>query len=166
MTETDIIIKDGTGQLKTRKAAGDGIKLPFIPANSIDGYIPDTETGDLAASRASLKKLDGDNGSFIGDVTDEYITIMDWACKGYNNYFVVLKNTHETHGLYYKVTGYLCIGGLEIPLISETLLDGDGQTDLLPILDGPWACIIVEVKNVTPGGSDDASYEIDYAGSI
>jgi hypothetical protein len=72
-----MIIKDGYGQEKERKTDGLGtIASPIVPYNKIDGNLPDTVTGDLAAMRVAIEDLaygNGYHGTSIGTGAEQAI---------------------------------------------------------------------------------------------
>lgn len=72
-----ILFLDGNIQEKMRKATGTGTNAdPFVPLTGIDGSLPDTVEGDLAAIRYAIEYL---SGTTLNTTCTIYNVAMDSA---------------------------------------------------------------------------------------
>ena len=63
-----------------------------------------------------------DKGSVSGTTTAAYVTALDWLTTGLRYKTMLLKNTHATLSLKYKLLGYAANNGLAKELVIETTL--------------------------------------------
>ena len=94
-----------------------------------------------------------------GVTVDAYATALDINCAGYEQKFILLKNTHLTASLTYKLDGYCVPGGILDSIISDTVL-APGEVDGICYLD-PHSELILSVKSSV--GSTPSSYRVDYS---
>ncbi len=161
--------KDGA-TLVPLKVNADGelvVNLEAATVNIGDVDVLSSALPTGAATESTLSDIktavEGSTGEVTGAVTDSYVAIKTWACKGFTHKLSLLKNTDGANALKYKVTGYLYSGGLPEILIAETTLAANTQTALM-VFDYPWAEIVFEVKNAV--GASAADYQLDWAGGI
>jgi hypothetical protein len=110
-------------------------------------------------------KIDGgnrmwkiDKGSTTGTTTSDYASALDWQTPELAKKTILLKNTHASLSLKYKLSGYVAEGGVERELVAETtLLAGDVAEFHY---DRQWHRLLLQAKN----GSGAAIYQVDYEG--
>ena len=99
-----------------------------------------------------------DSGTETGTTSASYADALSWRCHELGAKTVLLKNTHGSNSLKYKLLGRVTEGGLQDELVAETQLDA-GQTAEFHY-DRQWHQLVVQVIN----GSGAASYQVDYEG--
>jgi hypothetical protein len=99
-----------------------------------------------------------DNGSKNGTITAAYVSALDWAVSELGQKTVLLKNTHGSLSLKYKMAGYAFDGGIDKELVSETILEAGEIAEFH--YNRQWHRLILQLKD----GSGHATYTIDYEG--
>jgi len=104
-----------------------------------------------------VEKL-GYQNSVTGETTDSYADALDWNTEPYGNKTLILKNTHDSNSLNYKVLVRGTYDGQDCEEVSETTLPAG---DLARIaLNNAYARVKLQVKSATPGAA--SSYQLDY----
>ncbi len=99
-----------------------------------------------------------DVGSKEGTATASYADALDWKVSELGQKTMLLKNTHASVSLKYKLLGYAADGGIAKELVAEaTLLAGEVAEFHY---DRQWHRLVLQVKD----GSGHASYQLDYEG--
>jgi hypothetical protein len=97
-----------------------------------------------------------------GTTTDAYANALDWFCSGFAKKTFVLKNTHLTRSLHYKVIILSeSAAGENFETIQETLLLA-GRAEAFA-LNNEYIEIKVQVKSAVL--ATPATYSLDYAGA-
>ncbi len=99
-----------------------------------------------------------DSGTEAGTTTAAYVDALSWRCHELGAKTLLLKNTHGTDSLKYKLLGRATEDGLQDELVPETQLDA-GQTAEFHY-DRQWHQLVLQVID----GSGSASYQLDYEG--
>jgi hypothetical protein len=99
-----------------------------------------------------------DKGSYTGTTASSYASALDWDTAELGAKTILLKNTHVSASLKYRLHGYAVDGGIEKELVAETVLQ-PGETAEFHY-DRQWEKLILQVLN----GSGTAAYEVDYEG--
>jgi len=99
-----------------------------------------------------------DNGSVSGTTTASYATALDWMVSELGKKTILLKNTHGSLSLKYKLSGYATKDGIAKELVVETTLAA-GETAELHY-DRQWHRLLLQVID----GSGNATYTLDYEG--
>jgi hypothetical protein len=99
-----------------------------------------------------------DNGSTNGTTTPVYATALDWEVRELAQKSILLKNTHVSASLYYRLTGYVRSDGIAKELAAETLL-APGETAEFHY-ERQWQRFMLQVKSST----DPATYQADWQG--
>ncbi|MCK4814668.1 hypothetical protein KA005_02770, partial [bacterium] len=63
-----------------------------------------------------------DKGSKTGTATASYASALDWKVEELGSKTILLKNTHASVSLKYKLLGYVAEGGIAKELVTETTL--------------------------------------------
>lgn len=63
-----------------------------------------------------------DKGSLIGVTTAAYSSALDWSVEEIREKTIVLKNTHASASLKYKLLAYAALGGIAGEEVAETTL--------------------------------------------
>jgi hypothetical protein len=99
-----------------------------------------------------------DKGSKTGTTTESYANALDWKVSELGQKTILLKNTHASLSLKYKLLGYATDGGVAKELVGETtLLPGEVAEFHY---DRQWHRLVLQVID----GSGHASYQLDYEG--
>jgi hypothetical protein len=99
-----------------------------------------------------------DRGSLNGTTASDYTNALDWPTLELAEKTILLKNTHASQSLKYKLCGYAAENGIALELVAETtLLAGDIAEFHY---DRQWHRLLLQLKN----GSSIATYQIDYEG--
>ena len=99
-----------------------------------------------------------DKGSKTGTTTESYVTALDWKAEEFAAKTMLLKNTHASMSLKYKLSGFAAEGGIGKELVAETtLLPGEAAEFHY---DRQWHRLVLQVID----GSGHASYQLDYEG--
>jgi 5,10-methenyltetrahydromethanopterin hydrogenase len=99
-----------------------------------------------------------DKGSLTGTTTAIYTNALDWGVEEMREKTIILKNTHATASLKYKLLVYAAATGIAGEEIAETTL-GAGETAKIQ-LTKQWARLVLQVID----GSGHATYQVDYIG--
>ena len=95
-----------------------------------------------------------------GTTTNDYANALDWASEGFASKTIVLKNTHATNALLYKVLTYAYSGGVELTEVSEATL-AVGTSRVIRI-NQAYAVVKVQVKSSV--ADTHATYMLEYIG--
>ena len=99
-----------------------------------------------------------DSGNASGTATASYADALAWNCFELGKKTILLKNTHGSLSLKYKLLGYAKEAGFSKELVAETeLLDGEIAEFHY---DRQWHQLILQVID----GSGHATYQVDYEG--
>lgn len=99
-----------------------------------------------------------DKGTLTGTTTASYVAALDWTVPELGNKTILLENTHGTLTLKYKLIGYAVLGGLDITLVSETILSPAEVAEFH--YTNQWDRLVLQVID----GTGHATYALDYAG--
>ena len=99
-----------------------------------------------------------DKGSLTGTTTASYVSALDWKAAELGAKTILLKNTHTSLSLKYKLLGYAAEGGIEKELVPETTLEAGEVAEFH--YDRQWDRLVLQVIN----GSGAATYQLDYEG--
>ena len=64
-----------------------------------------------------------DKISKAGTTTASYVSALDWKVDELSSKTILLKNTHASFSLKYKLLGYAVDGGIDKELVAETTLE-------------------------------------------
>ena len=99
-----------------------------------------------------------DKGSKTGTTTASYATALDWMVPELGQKTMLLKNTHGSLSLKYKLLGYAAQGGVAKELVAETTLLAGEVAEFH--YDRQWHRLVLQVID----GNGHATYAIDYEG--
>ncbi len=99
-----------------------------------------------------------DSGSDTGTTTNAYANALAWYCSELSNKTILLKNTHGTLSLKYKLLGYVKEGGFSTELVAETELLAGEIAEFH--YDRQWQQLVLQVID----GTGHATYQVDYQG--
>ena len=99
-----------------------------------------------------------DKGSLSGTTTAAYATALDWQTSELGNKTMLLKNTHASLSLKYKLLGYATENGLAKELVAETTLLAGEIAEFH--YEKQWHRLALQVID----GSGHATYQLDYEG--
>ena len=99
-----------------------------------------------------------DKGSLSGTTTAVYATALDWPVSELEHKTMLLKNTHASLSLKYKLLGYVTDNGLAKELVAETTLLAGEIAEFH--YDKQWHKLVLQVID----GSGHATYQLDYEG--
>ena len=99
-----------------------------------------------------------DKGSLSGTTTAVYATVLDWQVFELGHKTMLLKNTHASLSLKYKLLGYATDNGLAKELVAETTLLAGEVAEFH--YDRQWHRLVLQVID----GSGHATYQLDYEG--
>ncbi len=99
-----------------------------------------------------------DKGSLAGTTTGSYADALDWSVSELGQKTILLKNTHASASLKYKLSGCASDGGLAKELVPETILLAGEVAEFH--YDRQWHRLLLQVAD----GSGHASYQVDYEG--
>ena len=99
-----------------------------------------------------------DKGSLSGTTTAAYATALDWQVSELAPKTMLLKNTHASLSLKYKLLGYATDNGLAKELVAETTLLAGEVAEFH--YDRQWHRLVLQVID----GSGHATYQLDYEG--
>ncbi len=99
-----------------------------------------------------------DNGSLTGNTVSDYANALDWQTHELAEKTILLKNTHPSSSLNYKLSGYAAKGGVARELVGETTLFAGEVAEFH--YDRQWHQLLLQLKN----GSGVATYQLDYEG--
>ena len=95
-----------------------------------------------------------------GNTTNDYVSVLDWDTRFLRDKSILLKNTHGSNGLKYKLLTQFYYGGVDHEEVAEqTLAFGDEVT--FQYLK-PYARMKLQVKAAV--AESQASYQVDYIG--
>jgi hypothetical protein len=100
------------------------------------------------------------SGNSDGVTTPDYADALDWMCGILTRKNILLKNTHATNGLKYRVYTYAFLDSVPFTEVAETTLAAGGTAQV--ILNYSYAQVKVQVKDETSGSA--ATYTIDHTG--
>ena len=99
-----------------------------------------------------------DEGSETGTTTASYTAALDWSVSEFGQKTMLLKNTHESLSLKYKLLGYAAQNGVAKELVAETILLPGEVAEFH--YDRQWHRLVLQVAD----GSGQATYQVDYEG--
>lgn len=99
--------------------------------------------------------------SVTGTTVNAYANALEWTCPGIKNKGIMLKNTHATNDLKFKVLTYRHPSGQSKEFISETTLAATKIADIT--LNDAYALIEVKVKSAV--ANTPATYQVDKVGN-
>ena len=99
-----------------------------------------------------------DEGSGNGTTTPSYTDALDWKCHELGKKTILLKNTHGSNSLKYKLLGYARESGFARELVAETELLAGEVAEFH--YDRQWHQLVLKVIN----GTGAATYQVDYQG--
>lgn len=99
-----------------------------------------------------------DQATMTGTATAAYVTALDWQTSELGQKTILLKNTHATLTLMYRLLGYAAPGGLEITLVAETTLSPAEVAEFH--YNNQWDRLVLQVID----GTGHATYALDYSG--
>jgi chorismate synthase len=99
-----------------------------------------------------------DKGSKTGTTIASYVSALDWPTEELREKTIVLKNTHASYSLKYKLLAYAAPDGIAGEEVAETTLAA-GEIAKLQ-LHRQWARLVLQVID----GSGHATYQVDYIG--
>ncbi len=99
-----------------------------------------------------------DNGSTSGTTTASYVSALDWKVEELGSKTILLKNTHGSLSLKYKLLSYAVEGGVTKELVAETTLLAGEVAEFH--YDRQWHSLVLSVID----GSGSATYTLDYEG--
>jgi len=97
-------------------------------------------------------------GSLSGTTAGAYVNALDWKVEELREKTILLKNTHSTASLKYKLLAYAVSDGAAWEEIGETTLEA-GSTAKLQLMK-QWARLVLQVAD----GSGPATYQTDFIG--
>ena len=99
-----------------------------------------------------------DSGSENGTTTASYTTALDWMTSELGQKTILLKNTHGSLSLKYRLLGHAHEGGIVKELVAETTLLPAEVAEFH--YDRQWHGLTLQVAD----GNGHATYAIDYEG--
>lgn len=99
-----------------------------------------------------------DTGSTGGTTTASYAAALDWLVPELAQKTMLLKNTHGSQSLKYKLLGYVAEGGVARELVPENTLPAGEVAEFH--YDRQWHRLVLQVIN----GNGAATYTVDYEG--
>ncbi|MDD5190863.1 MAG: hypothetical protein PHE50_07465 [Dehalococcoidales bacterium] len=99
-----------------------------------------------------------DKGTQTGATTSSYSNALSWHVTELSKKTILLKNTHSSFSLKYKLIGYADSAGIGIEMVKETTLKPGEVAEFH--YDRQWDKLDLEVIN----GNGAATYQIDYEG--
>ena len=99
-----------------------------------------------------------DKGSKTGTTTASYADALDWMVTELAQKTMLLKNTHGSLSLKYRLLGYVVAEGNARELVAETTLMPGEIAEFH--YDRQWHRLLLQVKN----GSGAATYQVDHEG--
>lgn len=99
-----------------------------------------------------------DEGSKTGTTTESYDDALDWKVAELGQKTILLKNTHASESLKYKLLGNATQGGVAKELVAETTLLAGEVAEFR--YDWQWHRLSLQVVD----GSRHGTYQVDYEG--
>jgi hypothetical protein len=99
-----------------------------------------------------------DSGSQSGTTAAGYADALRWGTEELGKKTILLKNTHGSLSLKYKLLGYAKEGGFSKELVNETELLAGEVAEFH--YDRQWHQLVLQVIN----GTGAATYQVDYEG--
>ncbi len=99
-----------------------------------------------------------DKGTVPGTTTAVYVSALIWLCSDLRSKIILLKNTHATLSLKYKLFGNAFDSGITKELVTETTLLAGEIAEFH--YDRQWHSLVLQVID----GSGHATYTLDYQG--
>ena len=99
-----------------------------------------------------------DEGSQEGTTTASYVSALDWKVSELGQKTMLLKNTHGSLSLKYRLLGYAVEGGISKELVAETTLEPGEVAEFH--YDRQWHRLVLQVID----GSGSATYTVEYEG--
>ena len=103
--------------------------------------------------------LAGLSNSLTGVVTASYADALNWLCLGFAFKTIIIKNTHGSLTMKYKVWSFAHKGGLEHAEVTEATLNAGAQAKHnFEHADGALRVEVID-------GTGHATYQLDYVGN-
>jgi len=99
-----------------------------------------------------------DKGSITDITMESYAISLDWQTAELGKKTILLKNTHASFSLKYKLSGYATENGIVKELVPETTLLAGEIAEFH--YDRQWHQLVLQVVD----GSGHSTYQIDYEG--
>ncbi len=99
-----------------------------------------------------------DEGSLTGTTNASFSSALDWQTAELDKKTILLKNTHASVSLKYKLFGYATENGIVKELVPETSLSAGEIAEFH--YDRQWHQLVLQVVD----GSGHATYQLDYEG--
>ena len=99
-----------------------------------------------------------DKGSQAGTTTASYTDALDWKVRELGVKTFLLKNTHASLSLKYRLLGYAVDDGIDKELVAETVLEAGEVAEFH--YDRQWDRLVLRVAD----GGGAATYQVDYEG--
>ena len=99
-----------------------------------------------------------DRGSITGTTNVSYVSALSWCTAELGVKTILMKNTHGSFSLKYRIRGSATEDGIAKELVGESTLEPGEIAEFH--YDRQWDTLVLEVKN----GSGSATYQIDYEG--
>ena len=99
-----------------------------------------------------------DNDSVSGTTTASYHDALDWVSPELGLKTMLLKNTHGSYSLKYRLLGYVVQDSIDVELVAETTLLAGEVAEFH--YDRQWHRLVLQVID----GSGHATYTLDYEG--
>ena len=97
-------------------------------------------------------------GTLTGASDPAYANALDWKVEELREKTIILKNTHGTASLKYKLLAYAVPEGIAAEEVEETILSAGAVAKLQLVKQ--WARLVLQVAD----GSGTASYQVDFIG--
>ena len=112
----------------------------------------------LVRELEALGLLTGIDREALAGYCQAWANAVDWQTGELGAKTILLKNTHATASLRYRLLGYAAEGGIDNELVPETTLSPGEVAEFH--YDRQWHRLVVPVRD----GSGTATYRIDYEG--
>ena len=99
-----------------------------------------------------------DKGTLNGTTAASYFSALDWQTAELDKKTILLKNTHASFSLKYKLFGYATENGIVKELVPETTLLAGEIAEFH--YDRQWHRLVLQVVD----GTGHATYQLDYEG--
>ncbi|MDD5038767.1 MAG: hypothetical protein PHN78_05565 [Dehalococcoidales bacterium] len=99
-----------------------------------------------------------DKGSKSGTTAASYTSALDWPVDELREKTIVLKNTHASFTLKYRLLAYAAAEGNAGEEVGETVL-APGEIAKMQLLK-QWSRLVLQVID----GTGQATYQVDYIG--
>jgi hypothetical protein len=101
-----------------------------------------------------------DKGSRTGTTANSYSDALTWLVAELGNKTILLKNTHGSNSLHYRLYGYAVEEGIDNEMVPETELSAGEVAEFH--YDRQWSKLVLQVKAAI--AENQATFRIDYEG--